>query len=248
MAYNRGMTTRDDLQTLLLVQAVDTRLDRARAALAALDTGATVAAEYNAGKAEFNALRTVAVKAQADQRDAELALQSIETQTMTVNQMLYGKTPRPARELSDLQKKLEMLGRQKDEAEGKVLEAMETAANALAAGQSKETGLTALAEKHRALRAAYKERSAALTKEIAAIQTERDQTAKPLTTSVLARYEAIRAKKSGIGVSPLSPGPSCGACHTQLSSLLVDEVRAAQHLQQCEHCGRLLAPEPGKTE
>lgn len=235
-------TLRDDLLHLLAVQAVDTRLDRARTTLAALDAGTATAASYNAGKADFDTLRTTAVKAQGAQRDAELGLQTIENQIKATDTALYGSTPRPARELSDLQKKREMLTRQKDDAELKVLEAMEAAQTALSAAQTKENGLSKLAEQYRALRATFKEKSGALGKEVAAIEAERATVAKPITPALLSQYDAIRAKKNGVGVA-LIVGDSCGACHTRLSSSLVDEVRAAKTPQQCEHCGRILAPD-----
>lgn len=232
-----------DLHALLALQTVDTRIDRAKAAIAALDTGAAAAAQYKAQQAEAEALRAAAHKAQAEQKDAEMRLASIETKTAQVNKTMFGGTVTGARELENLQKETEMLGRQKDDAEMKVLEAMEAAGEAGAQADAAEKALAALAATYRTIRAAYKERHAQLTAEIASDEAERATAAKPIPPALLTRYDAIRAKKGGIGAAPLeADGATCGACHTRLNSTLTADVRAAHTVQVCEHCGRILVP------
>jgi predicted nucleic acid-binding Zn-ribbon protein len=237
-------TLLEDLQALLAVQAVDSKLDRARVALAALDTGAATAATYNAGKADFDTLKATALKAQAEQHDAEMRLQSIETKKVDVNKKLYGGTVTASRELENLQKEIEMLEHQKDAAEEKVLLAMEEANRALGTAQAAEAQLVALAEKYKSTRAAYKTQHAALSAEIAALEAERTTAARPVPAPLLTRYDAIRAKRGGIGAAPLQKDGTCGACHTKLNSHLIDDVRAGQSPQVCEYCGRILIPAP----
>src|SRR5689334_9945670 len=96
-------TLLQDLQALLAVQAVDSQIDRTKAALAALDTGATTAAAYNTGKADFDKLRAAALRAQAAQHDAEMHLQSIEAKKADENKKLYSGRVTASRELENLQ-------------------------------------------------------------------------------------------------------------------------------------------------
>jgi hypothetical protein len=232
----------EDLQQLLAVQSVDSRIDHARKEQANLDDGSALAAAYNIGKTAFDRLRTEAMHAQANQQDAELKLQSIETKAKAVDQKRYGGTALGARELQDLNSQAEMLWRQKDDAEEKTLVAMEAASEALAKAKAAETELLSLSERYKKVRAAYKERHAALAAEIAATEKERAEVIKPVTPTILARYDAIRARRGGVGIGVLSADNQCGACHTQVSSGIAGDARAAKSPQTCEHCGRLLVP------
>lgn len=231
-----------DLQALLAVQAVDSLIDRAKAALAALDTGASTAAAYNAAKAEADTLRAQATKAQAGQHDTEMRLQSIEEKTKQVQKTLFSGAVTGPRELENLQREIEMLGRQKGDNEEKVLEAMESASAAVAAAEKAEAGATALADKYRKTRTAYKERHAALSAEVAAHEKERADAARPVPPALLTRYDAIRARKGGLGAAPMNLDGTCGACHTRMNTGLDDDVRAGKAYQVCEYCGRLLVP------
>ncbi|MBC8104041.1 MAG: hypothetical protein H7Z41_15820 [Cytophagales bacterium] len=236
-------TLREDLNALLIVQVIDTRIDRARTAIAALDTGAKSAARFNTQKTESEALRAAAVKAQTEQKDGELRLSSIETKTAQVNKSLFGGTVTATRELENLQRELAMLARQKDDIELAVLAAMEASGETLAAAEASEQTLATLAAQYRATRAAYKERHAELTAEITAAETEKAAAVTAVPPALLARYDAIRPKRDGIGATSLdTDGVSCGACHTKLNTTLTADVRASQSLQTCEYCGRILVP------
>jgi predicted nucleic acid-binding Zn-ribbon protein len=237
------MTLRDDLNALLAVQVIDTRIDRAKAAIAALDTGSRTATAFNTQKATSESLRAAANKAQAAQKDAEMRLATVETKSTQVNKSLFSGTVTGSRELENLQRELEMLGRQKDDAEMKVLEAMESSGEAVSAAEAAEQALATLADQYRQTRAAYKERHAELTKEIAAEEANRSVAEKAVSPSLLARYEAIRPKKNGVGATSLeADGVSCGGCHTQLNTTLLEDLRAAKAVQTCEYCGRILVP------
>jgi predicted nucleic acid-binding Zn-ribbon protein len=232
----------DDLHALLAVQETDTKILRAQAAIAALDTGSALAAAYNTGKAEAERLSKEAVHAQAEQRDAELRLAGIETKEAHEKKRLFSGTVHSPRDLENLQKEVEMLHRQKGDGETLVLEAMEAAGERTKAAEQAEAELAALADRYRVVRAAYKERHAALTKELGAGSAERAERVRSVPAALLTRYDAIRAKRNGIGAAEMDANDGCGACHTRLSSTLVDAVLAARTVEVCEHCGRILVP------
>ncbi|MDX1934321.1 MAG: C4-type zinc ribbon domain-containing protein [Capsulimonadales bacterium] len=235
-------TLREDLQHLLTVQEVDSRIDRLRAELSGMDTGAELAAFYNTGKISFDKQKAAAIQAQTEQKDLEMRLQSLEAKIAQVNKDLYGGVITGSRELKNLQAELDMLERQKSDAEGKVLAAMETANRAMATAQTTETHLKQLAEKYRTVRATFKQKQADVNGRMSELDTERKAAAAPVSPPVLARYDSIRAKRKGLGATTLAIDGSCGACHTQLNSTLVNAVRDAQSIQTCEYCGRILVP------
>ena len=240
------MPLQNDLFALLHLQAAHSHADRTRAALAHLDTGAKIAQEYQSVRADADTKAARAHKAQTDQKDAELRLTSLEAKVADVNKSLYGGKITATRELENLQKELDMLARQKSAQEDTILEAMEAAGEASAEADAAEKAAGELANSYRTLRANYKTRHAELTGEQTVCETERQTALVPLagSTALLTRYETLRKQKNGVAIAPLQNDGTCGACHTQLSSNLVDEIRAAKTVQMCEHCGRILSVAP----
>jgi len=238
-------TLREDLAALAVLHQVDVRIERARATLAGLDTGATLAADFSSLKPAADAARAEANRLAALQRDAELKLGSVETQIASANRLLYGGTVVVPKELENLQKKIEELGRRKDAAELAVLEAMETAQAADAEAAIHEGGLADLARRYRKVKAAWQERSDALKAEMESLAPPRaDALAAVERADLLSRYEAIRGRKGGLGAAMLEADGSCSICHTKVNATLVDATKAAASVQACEHCGRLLLPAP----
>ena len=239
------MPLQTDLFALLVLQAADSHADRVRAAIAHLDTGASIAANYQSVKADADAKTNAAHKAQTEQKDAEMRLTSLEAKTAEVNKSLYGGKVTATRELENLQKELDMLARQKTAQEDTVLEAMEVAGAAGAEAETAEADANQLASAYRAVRASYKARHAELLTEQAMCEKEREAALLPLASAaLLPRYETLRKQKNGVAITPLQSDGTCGACHTQLSGNLVDEIRAAKTVQMCEHCGRILTIAP----
>lgn len=236
------MPLREDLHALRAVQTVDEKIQRARNAIAGLDTGVALADTYRAADIEAKTLRAAATKAQAEQHDAEMRLQSIEAKRAQTEKTLFSGTVTGPRELENLQKEIDMLKRQQSDNEERVLLAMDTASEAAEAAEKAEAVVAGLARKYRAVRAAYKERHAALSTEIAADEQERAKAAKPVPAPLLARYDSIRVKKGAIGAADLLDDGNCGACRTRISGLLSDAVKAAVTVELCEHCGRILIP------
>ncbi|MEI6432735.1 MAG: C4-type zinc ribbon domain-containing protein [bacterium] len=235
-------TLLEDLHALLSVQAIDTRIERAKSALNTLDSGADIAAVYNAGKAEFDALRAAMVKAQSEQKDAELKLQSLEEKRTEVEKTLYSGGITASRELDSLNMQLDMLERQRGDFEETVLKAMDFSNVSLKNAQKAEARLLALAEKYKKVRAAYKQQAVKVAADVSEIEKERVGLITGITPTVLGRYDTIRMKRKGIGIALMGTDGACGACHTKLSSNLRDDVLVMKQPMTCEHCGRLLAP------
>lgn len=234
---------RDDLLALLALQGIDSQQERAKATLAAADNGTAALAAYNAKKKEAEALRALAVKAQGDQKDAELKLESVETKRKQVDKTLYGGTIQGSRELDNLQKELDMLGRQKVTLEDAVLVAMEAASEAVALAESAEKEQLQCASRFKKTRAAYEAKHKELTAELAALQAPRAAAAKEISRpELLARYDSLRAKKQGVGCAPVSDDNTCSACHIRVNSQSADSARAGEVLTFCEHCNRIMTP------
>jgi uncharacterized protein len=234
---------RENLLSLLALQAIDSQIEKAKATLAATDNGAAALGLYNTKKKEAEALRALATKAQSEQKDAELKLDTIETKRKHEEKRLYSGSVTGSRDLENLQKELEMLGRQKDSAEEVVLLAMDAAAEAVALAEEGEREQLLQASRFKKTRAHFEARHKELTAEIASLQAPREAAAREVTdASLLTRYDALRGKKQGVGCAAVGDDDSCGACHTRVNSQSGGTARRGEVLVFCEHCARILTP------
>ncbi len=78
-----------------------------------------------------------------------------------------------------------------------------------------------------------------LEAERAGILTGRDATAAEISGEVLRRYDMIRKKRAGIGVSKVE-GTICSACHVSLPPQQMLKVRRGDSMEQCPRCLRIL--------
>ncbi len=69
--------------------------------------------------------RTALHKVSGDLKDTELKLEGVETKRKNYQQKLYQGTVTNAKELANIEKEIEALGRQRSDLDGKVLELME---------------------------------------------------------------------------------------------------------------------------
>ncbi|WP_309710812.1 C4-type zinc ribbon domain-containing protein [Armatimonas sp.] len=234
---------RDDLLSLLALQAVDSQIEKAKATLAATDNGSAALGVYNTKKKEAEALRTLAIKAQSEQKDTELKLETIETKRKHEEKRLYSGSVTGSRELENLQKELDMLVRQKDAAEENVLLAMDAAAEAVSLAEIAEKEQLLQASRFKKVRAHYEARHKELTAEIESLKSPRiAAVAEVSSAELLTRYENIRGKKQGVGCAPVGSDDSCGACHTRINTQAADAGRRGESIVFCEHCGRILTP------
>lgn len=67
----------------------------------------------------------------------------------------------------------------------------------------------------------------------------REATAVDITGDVLRRYDMIRKKRAGLGVSKVE-GVICSACHVSLPPQQMIKVRRGETMEQCPRCLRIL--------
>jgi hypothetical protein len=236
------MSLLEDLQHLRALLAIDKTIEVAKAHLAATDTGATLAAQFKQQQPITEQAKTALAKAQAAQHDVEMQIETLEKKTDEVNKKLYGGTVTGSRELMNLQAEIEMFGRQKADLEEKLLAAMLATEQAQGVADAEEATLHQTADDYRVVRAHYKAVEAETAKTIATCEPERTKAALPVSVGLLGRYDAIRAKKQGIGAAVIEPDETCGACHIRLNSNLVNMARGGTEIAFCEHCGRIVIP------
>jgi len=85
----------------------------------------------------------------------------------------------------------------------------------------------------------YRQKTHSLGLEKKDLESRREETAKDLSASVLARYNRILSARNGLAVVSLE-GRSCGGCGAALPPQLVAEVKTLMTIQNCSICTRFL--------
>jgi predicted nucleic acid-binding Zn-ribbon protein len=178
------------------------------------------------------------------QRRGEQELAAVEDRVSVVTRQLYSGQVTVPRELQSMQAEIAALGRQRDNLEERVLEAM-TEAEPLDARLASLTGRRReLDGEAAALRAALAETEADIGQQLATVAAERARLAGQVPDELVRLYESLRARLEGVGAARLHGG-RCGGCHLSLSAAERDRIRhlPGGSLVRCEHCGRILVPE-----
>lgn len=231
----------EQLHALYALQQIDTQLQRAKRTQSGLDQGVDAIQAANSAHVEKQARLDSLHHSQAELKDSELKLSTIETKRKNYQDKFYQGTVTNPRELANIEKEIDALGRQRSDLDGRILDLMERAEQA-------ESDLKIAAEKTKSadahrdeVIAAFKSRYAVLELEIAEATRRRPEAASLVTDkSLLKQYEDIRTRANGVGIGKIEGG-DCGGCHMTLPSGVVKSVREGQQAQICENCGRLLA-------
>jgi hypothetical protein len=83
------------------------------------------------------------------------------------------------------------------------------------------------------------QREKTLVQRIQELQTQRSHDVEGLDEDLLELYDRLMKSKKDAVVVPMEHGV-CGGCHMKLTQTTVNAVKAADSLQHCEFCGRIL--------
>jgi len=105
--------------------------------------------------------------------------------------------------------------------------------------KSQEQSLESLSKELSSKQVNLEQALAASSSEKKDFESRREETAKDLSASVLARYNRILSARNGLAVVSLE-GRSCGGCGAALPPQLVAEVKTLMTIQNCSICTRFL--------
>lgn len=232
----------ETLKALYALQQIDTAILRTKKSQAGIDNGTAASAAAEAASAASKQKQSELHALAGDLKDNELKLESVETKRKSYQGKLYQGTVTNARELANIEKEIEALGRQQSDLDGRILTLMEQVEQAQAEFSVAEAQAHT-AEVHRTeVLAAYRSRYDALALELAARAQQREAAAAGVEDeAALKRYDGLRAKLAGVGIAKVE-GDTCGGCRMKLSSTQIKIVKEQVQMQTCENCGRLLLP------
>lgn len=226
------------LRQIYELQKVDLYYAQAVSRLRKLDIGETLKNAAEAAAVASDKAIAELKRLTTDLHDAELELKSVEDKLKNFEQKLYSGSVRNPRELSNLEKEVNVLKRQRARLDEHVLQLMDAveAAQKVEQEARKQKEETALAYQQHL--EAYQVEKRKLEADIARLKQERQKVSAECDPQLLQRYESIRQRHGGIGVSRLVED-SCVLCHTKISMNALRAVKGGQ-IVQCENCQRLL--------
>lgn len=230
---------RELLTPLYELQQIDLGLARIAKAKAALDDGTAKSVQVQVLRKRFQQADGLLHEATVEMKDSELNLKTVESKQKNYQEKLYGGKVSNPKELDSMEKEIEMLGRQKDKLEERILELMDiieerTAASAKAHAllDKYEADLVTIQEK-------FKSDSHALAVKAKQLADSRGPAVALVDPVMLKRYDSMRVRQAGVVLSKVNDD-SCSACHTVLNSGMIRSLKADTEMQTCENCSRIL--------
>ena len=229
---------------LLELQHHDSRGDRLRALARSLPEQAEVdrfSAELRRGEAALAQAAQKAAESRRTQDRLEAELAALESKASGVADRLYGRAGvvSSPKELQNLQADLDMLRRQKDALEERVLLAMEEREGAADLEKRTEEAVATLRDRLRQAQAACEEARRRVEDELRDVEATTARLRADVPPDVLSLYDRIREIGDGVAAAALSGGV-CGGCQLRLSSAEYEAARHAHGIVRCEACRRIL--------
>lgn len=227
------------LRPLWQLHQIDSAIVEIRQQAAALDPGRRIQGELATLKAEQQKRAGEAKRIHGEVADLELLNKSLDDKIKKIDREVYGGKVVNPREVENLQKEIDMLKKQRSTHDEQILALwdQEPAASQAALEVEKRVGAAeaALAEHQRGVR----ELKLKLEAEFKARSAERPAAAKAVDPALLARYEGIRQKHDGLGMTSVDKRGVCILCGTLLPRKTV-EAAHEDKVATCETCHRIV--------
>jgi predicted nucleic acid-binding Zn-ribbon protein len=233
-------TLREDLDTLLTLQKLDSDFDRARKTRTTLDTGAALIHEAEAAAREADTARAAQRQTDGALKDAELEQAGIERKLKDADAKMQRATN--AREAVSLEKEIAQFHRQRNALDDKILALMDETETKRESAAKAEERAKKLEQDAAARVRQMKDEAARLDASIKDLETKRCRLRETYSNqALLKRYETIRARPAtgGLAIARVD-GSSCGACHMQIGTQDAYHAQEAVSVTVCENCGRIM--------
>jgi predicted nucleic acid-binding Zn-ribbon protein len=221
-------------------------VDRARRAksehVQALDDEiAQLESELQRRRQATEAIETEVTAVDSRRRELEAQLQDEEGK-MTARRMRLNRV-RNEKELQLLRHEIEVSKEANQQLEEEVLAVLESLETLTASAKDARDGLTQFEETALAQIQEKKERSRALTAELDAARSDRDELAHRIDAKLLRKYQQIFDRRGGSAVVEVRHG-TCQGCHMNLPPQFFIELQRAEDIRLCPNCHRILFRRP----
>lgn len=224
---------------LLALQALDTEIGKLHEEMGKLERGERVERALAQRQARLEQATAKVHALEAEQRNTELELRSLEEKRHDASQVLYSGRIKNPRELQALELEIASLDRQRQRLDETILRRMdelETARKAMeTAAASAEEAEKAL----RVLRRRYERDVARIEEALSEKQPARERLAAEIAADILRRYDDLRRRNHNLGAVRVENG-ACSGCRMKIGSAVIRRLLTADQYVFCESCSRYL--------
>jgi predicted nucleic acid-binding Zn-ribbon protein len=227
-----------DLRRLHELHLIDFAIFEIKKKAASLDPGRGIQAQIAKLSQYFDLKNQELHALTGEQKDLELAQQSADARAKRINDELYGgKTINP-REIENLQAELKNIAKKKDRADERLLELMELIPPAKKLADDAKVEV----DKKKAELAEFQKGVLVVKKQMEddfkTYSQARPAAEKAVDPVMLAKYNAIKAKQGGIGMTDVVKG-CCAACGMKIPTKAIEGAKEGK-VFTCEACHRII--------
>jgi predicted nucleic acid-binding Zn-ribbon protein len=227
-----------DVRSLLAVQHDDLEIYALEGKVAALAPRlAALESERSRAAQELERARKAVEADEARHREAQLRLET-HRQLVERSQRQYESVTSP-REANAAMSQLEQTKRMADDSERDAAQILGRIGEMRRHVAELETALADVEHRQTEARSAIDAERSAIEGELVQARAKREQTARDVPKSMLAKYDKVRSRRRAETLFPLR-GPSCSACDTAIPTQRRAVMAASGTVEMCEGCGALL--------
>jgi predicted nucleic acid-binding Zn-ribbon protein len=228
-----------EVAELLLLQDTDVSLDGALARLAEIEAALGESEELVAVR-ETAAEKAAALHVvRAQQKDLELAADSIRTKAAQIETKLYSGSVTNPKELQDLDADLRSLKEQVRKREDELLTLLVQIEEADAEHQAAVAALAAIEGEWRRGQDEMLAEKAEIEPEVARLRETRNSQATDVDRRLIRLYDLLRERRGGTAVARVERG-MCQGCRISLPMSVLQRARTGVSVVQCVSCERIL--------
>ena len=228
-----------NLQTLISLQAIDTRIAALESEAARLPKEiAAIHAAVEEAKKQAEQAKARLDATRKDQRAKEKDLEVVQAKRSKNEARLY--EVKTNKEYSAVLIEIEEIKQEKARMEEEVLVLMEAQERLGADIREAEARFKQRESEGRSQEAGLKEQLRGIETDLTGVRTERKELATKLPANILADYDRILRARGGLALVPVAKPSFCGACRMTITPQRLQELRAQSSLIPCESCGRYL--------
>ena len=234
------MNDDEQLQLLWDLQLVDARILKRQRRLREIEAGPLCAAEARRLLETKAAAEQALSEAKAHLCALETELAQTEERRKQTHKRLYGGTVTATRELNALEHELAALKERQGELDGQVLQAMDRVTELESEASEAIQASAALLDQYRVEKSSMDAEKQHIEAELTDLTVRRERAAQRVETRHISRYETLRQRGNGYGMSPVE-GDHCKLCRTTISVTVMKRLQSGA-VVQCENCSRILYP------
>ena len=230
------MTSSADLFAL---QELDLRRDARRAVIADIETRLGETEELIEAREAVEDADAAVQRLRRRQKELDTQVQDLDARIAPIDRRLYDGSVRNPKELTDLQKELDILKAQRGKLDDQGIELLDGLERATSAMKDAREELAQIEQAWQADQQNMQTEKHQAETEYAALEVQRGKHTRDMEPPALGLYESLRAQKQGRAVARVERG-TCQGCRLTLPTHLVQRLRAGNQLIQCPTCERIL--------